>query len=152
MIVAETAKINAIGYEGVTVERFLARLEEAHIELVVDVRANPISRKPGFSKSTLRNNLARVGVDYVHFPILGIPSAIRKRFDDVDELLDYYDDCILTQPVVQDAAEEVARLCRERNATILCFEADPKKCHRSRLARYVERNFGLPWNFIRYDE
>lgn len=151
MIVAESSHINAIGYEGVSIDRFVTRLIAAHIELVVDVRANPISRKPGFSKSALQSRLALAGIRYVHFPILGIPSAIRKRFDDIDELLDYYDEHILTQPAVQDAAAEVAQLCREQNATILCFEADPRKCHRSRLARHIERNFKLPWNYISYD-
>ena len=150
MLVAESTRINAIGYEGATIERFLSCLKDNQIELVIDVRANPISRKRGFSKTALRANLASVGIDYVHFPILGIPSRIRKDYDDIYELLDYYDEHILTRPEVQEAAEQVAQLCRERTATIMCFEANPRLCHRSRLARYVERRFDLPWNFIEY--
>lgn len=150
MLVAESARINAIGYEGVTIERFLSCLKDNQIELVIDVRANPISRKRGFSKTALRTNLASVGIDYVHFSILGIPSRIRKGYDDIHELLDYYDEHILTRPEVQEAAKQVAQLCRDHTATIMCFEANPLLCHRSRLARYIEQRFDLPGNFIEY--
>lgn len=152
MLSTETARINAIGYEGVTIDRFLECLDENNIEMVIDVRANPISRKPGFSKSKLQTLLLEKGIKYVHFRELGIPSSIRHKYDDIYELLDYYDENILPQPACQKAARAVADLCRRYNATILCFEADPQQCHRSRLARYVELKFGVPWNFIRYDD
>jgi len=40
-----------IGYEGLNTDDFMALLFEHGIETVVDVRALPLSRKPGFSKS-----------------------------------------------------------------------------------------------------
>lgn len=42
-----------IGYEGCTLENYLNRLLRAGVTLLCDVRRNPLSRKYGFSKSTL---------------------------------------------------------------------------------------------------
>ena len=152
MLTAEaTAIIHAIGYEGVSIERFLSRICEEKIEMVIDVRANPISRKPGFSKTPLRTRLRLNGIKYEHFPKLGIPSYVRKQYDDIYELLDYYDSKILTLPATYDLAREVADICYTYNSVILCFEKDPKLCHRSRLARYIANEFGLSTDFITYE-
>ena len=142
------SKINAIGYEGDTIEQFLARLLQNEIELVIDVRANPSSMKSGFSKSDLPKHLSEVGIKYVHFSALGIPSHIRKEITGITELLDYYDNHILTVASVQKAAKQVSELCRQFNSTIMCFEANPLQCHRSRLAKYICKNYGLQINYI----
>ena len=54
-------KFCTIGYEGTTVGEFLAALQAAGVERVIDVRAVPNSRRPGFSKTPLRNALAEAG-------------------------------------------------------------------------------------------
>lgn len=150
MLQTRIATVNAIGYEGVTIERFLSCLKNNEIELIIDVRSNPISRKPGFSKTALQTCLSEIGIGYAHFRELGIPSSIRRQYDNIDELLDYYDEFILPQPACQEAARVVADLCFEYNAALLCFEADPTQCHRSRLARYLKFEFGLTRHFIYY--
>ena len=43
--------ITTIGYEDATVKRFLATLQDAQVELLVDVRALASSRRPGFAKT-----------------------------------------------------------------------------------------------------
>lgn len=47
-------RIYTIGYEGATVAEFLAALQSAGVARVIDVRAVPNSRRPGFSKTQLR--------------------------------------------------------------------------------------------------
>ena len=47
-------RIFTIGYEGTTVPEFIAALQKAGVERVIDVRALPLSRRPGFSKSPLK--------------------------------------------------------------------------------------------------
>src|SRR5215213_8895758 len=71
-------RIFTIGYEGATMGEFLAALQSAGVERVIDVRAVPNSRRPGFSKTPLRNALAEVGIDYVHLRALGTPAAGRE--------------------------------------------------------------------------
>ena len=69
--------IFTIGYEATTMAEFLAALKEAGVERVIDVRALPLSRRPGFSKSPLRATLAEAGIDYFHLKALGTPSEGR---------------------------------------------------------------------------
>src|SRR6478735_464274 len=71
-------KIFTIGYEGVTQAEFVAALRQAGVERVIDIRAVPNSRRPGFSKTPLKNALAEVGVDYFHLRALGTPAAGRE--------------------------------------------------------------------------
>ena len=54
-------KIFTIGYEATTVPEFLAALQQAGVERVIDVRAIPLSRKPGFSKNALKAGLDEAG-------------------------------------------------------------------------------------------
>ena len=50
-------RIFTIGYEGATVAEFLSALQRAGVERVIDIRAIANSRRPGFSKNSLRASL-----------------------------------------------------------------------------------------------
>ena len=67
-------RIFTIGYEGATVSEFIAALQQAGVTRVIDVRAIANSRRPGFSKTPLRNALAEADIDYVHLRALGTPA------------------------------------------------------------------------------
>ena len=56
----------------------IAALQAAGVEQVIDVRAVPLSRKPGFSKNVLAAGLKEAGIDYVHLKALGTPPAGRE--------------------------------------------------------------------------
>ena len=51
-------KLFTIGYEGTTMDEFITALQRAGVERVIDVRALPLSRRPGFSKTPLTGALA----------------------------------------------------------------------------------------------
>jgi uncharacterized protein (DUF488 family) len=55
-------KIYTIGYEATTMAEFLAALTRAGVERVIDVRALPLSRRPGFSKTSLAASLREAGI------------------------------------------------------------------------------------------
>src|SRR6478609_6265917 len=67
-------RIFTIGYEGTTVSEFIASLLAAGVGRVIDVRALPLSRRPGFSKTALRGALEEAGIEYVHLKALGTPA------------------------------------------------------------------------------
>ena len=69
--------IFTIGYEATTMDAFLAALKEAGVEQVIDVRALPLSRRPGFSKNSLAATLKDSGIGYVHLKALGTPKPGR---------------------------------------------------------------------------
>ncbi len=67
-------RIAGIGYEGGTVEDVVARLVEAGVDTVIDVRETPWSRKPGLSKTKLRAFLEAAGIEYRHMRAAGNPK------------------------------------------------------------------------------
>ncbi|RIX31584.1 DUF488 domain-containing protein [Sphingomonas edaphi] len=131
-------RIFTIGYEAATMDEFLRALTEAGVERVIDVRALPLSRRPSFSKTPLRNALAEAGIDYVHFKALGTPAegreAARKgRHSDLKRI--YAGQLDLPEAVV--AAAQMRELAAEKPSALLCFEREPAGCHRSLLLKAV---------------
>jgi uncharacterized protein (DUF488 family) len=131
-------KLFTIGYEGATMEEFLGALKSAGVERLIDVRALPLSRRPGFSKTPLKNALAELGIDYVHLRPLGTPAEGRTaaragRKADLERI--YTGQLELPEAMV--AAEEMKRLAEDRPSALLCFERDPACCHRTLLWQSV---------------
>ena len=131
-------KLFTIGYEGATMDEFLGALRGAGVERLIDVRALPLSRRPGFSKTPFRNALAEVGIDYVHLRALGTPADGRAaaRAGQKAELERIYAGQ-LELPEAMVAAEEMKRLAAEKPSALLCFERDPACCHRTLLWQSV---------------
>jgi len=131
-------RIFTIGYEGATVAEFLAALQKAGVVRVIDIRAVPNSRRPGFSKTPLRNALAEAGIDYVHLRALGTPADGRAaaRAGRKDELKRIY----AGQLELPEAIAETGKmldLSREKPSALLCYERDPAACHRTLLLEAV---------------
>jgi len=129
-------KLFTIGYEATTMGEFLDALTKAGVERVIDVRAVPNSRRPGFSKTPLRNALAEVGIDYVHLRALGTPSDGRTaaragRHEDLKRI--YAAQLDLPEAIV--AAGQMRDLAAEKPSALLCYERDPAGCHRTLLWR-----------------
>ncbi len=127
-------KIYTIGYEATTIADFLAALTRAGVKRVIDVRALPLSRRPGFSKSILAATLREAGIDYVHLKALGTPKRGRDaaKKGDVVTLRAVYDDQ-LALPEAQAAAAQMRALAAELPSALLCYERDPCHCHRTLL-------------------
>jgi uncharacterized protein (DUF488 family) len=131
-------RIFTIGYEGTTVGEFLTALAEAGVKRVIDVRAVPNSRRPGFSKTPLRNALAEAGIDYVHLRALGTPAdgraAVRAgRHDDLVRI--YAGQLELPEAIAEGA--QMLELAGEEPSALLCYERDPAGCHRTLLLSAV---------------
>ena len=127
-------RIFTIGYEGATQDEFVAALVKAGVERVIDVRAVPMSRKPGFSKNVLAAALKEAGIDYVHLKALGTPpegreAARKHRFDVMERI--YADQLETPEAAVQSA--QLIALAEEKPSALLCFERDPSHCHRTPL-------------------
>lgn len=127
-------KIFSIGYEAATMAEFLEALQNAGVEQVIDVRALPLSRRPGFSKTILAASLRDAGIGYVHLKALGTPKRGRDaaKKGDVATLTAVYDDQ-LALPEAQAQAAQMRALAAERPSALLCFERNPEHCHRTLL-------------------
>jgi len=131
-------RIFTIGYEATTMGEFIAALTEARVARVIDVRALPLSRRPGFSKTPLKGALAEAGIDYVHLRALGTPAAGREaarkgRHAELERI--YAGQLELPEAIAQGA--QMIALAKERASALLCYERDPAGCHRSLLLSAV---------------
>ena len=131
-------RIFTIGYEGTTVNEFIAALKSAGVERVIDVRALPLSRRPGFSKSPLRAALEQENIEYIHLKALGTPAEGRTaaragRHDDLERI--YAGQLELPEALAQSA--QMLELAREKPTALLCMERDPVHCHRTLLIQAV---------------
>jgi uncharacterized protein (DUF488 family) len=127
-------RIFTIGYEAATLGEFIEALKQAGVVRVIDVRAVPNSRRPGFSKTPLRGALAEEGIDYVHLRALGTPADGRAaaragRHDELKRI--YAGQLELPEAIAQGA--QMLDLANEKPSALLCYERDPGGCHRSLL-------------------
>jgi len=129
-------RIFTIGYEGATVAEFIAALKRAGVERLIDVRAVPNSRRPGFSKTPLRNALAEEGIEYVHLRALGTPADGRAaaRAGRLEDLKRIYAGQLELPEAMAEAAQLVA-LASEKPSALLCYEREPAGCHRTLLLK-----------------
>jgi uncharacterized protein (DUF488 family) len=123
--------VYTIGYEGTDIERFVKTLNAVGVETVADVRAVPRSRKKGFSKNTLRENLENAGIEYLPVQELGDPKDGREaaKVGDFDRFRMIYS-AHADLPESVAAIEQLAKVSDEKVVCLLCFERDPKTCHR----------------------
>lgn len=134
-------RIFTIGYEGATVDEFLTALKTAGVERLIDVRALPLSRRPGFSKTPLRGALEEVGIDYVHLKALGTPAdgrAAARAGRHADMARIYAGQLELPEAMAQGA--QMLELAGEKPSALLCFEREPAHCHRTLLLDAIAPN------------
>ena len=131
-----------IGYEQTTLDAFTAALQTAQVEVLADVRALPLSRRPGFSKTALAGAMRDAGIEYRHFKALGTPAEgrVAARAGRHDDLKRIYAGQ-LELPEALAAAAELADLASDRRVALLCYERDASVCHRSLLHEAMLSNF-----------
>jgi hypothetical protein len=140
----KAAAVSTIGYEGRTLESYLNELLRSGVTLLCDVRRNPISRKYGFSKSTLEKGCEGVGIRYEHVPELGIASDQRQGLEtqaDYDALFAEYERDSL--PLQGAALAKIRAWIRAgERVALTCYERMPSQCHRHCVAEALEREHG----------
>jgi uncharacterized protein (DUF488 family) len=127
-------QVYTLGYEGAAIERFVATLLSAGVATVADVRALPLSRKRGFSKKALAARLGRAGIKYLHFGSLGTPKAGREaaKAGRLAAFRQIYRQHLRTTDA-QAALAELGKLARTEPTCLMCFERDPRACHRAMI-------------------
>ena len=119
-------RIFTIGYEGTTVAEFIAALKQAGVERVIDVRALPLSRRPGFSKTPCgtrspkrASNMSTCGRSGT--PADGRAAARAGRHEDLSRI--YAGQLELPEAIAQ--AAQMLELAGEKPSALLCFEREP---------------------------
>jgi uncharacterized protein (DUF488 family) len=131
-------EIFTIGYEGMTIKDFVQCLLRWKVNVVADVRLNPISRKPFFSKAALIRELASNGIDYMHFKELGAPQSLRTALISTGDYPKFMLEYRKYAAIKVGALNNLLSLVKSKKTALMCLEKDPEKCHRSMIAKMVK--------------
>jgi uncharacterized protein (DUF488 family) len=126
------------GYEGRVQDELLDRLAAAGVGVLLDVRAVPMSRKPGFSKRMLAASAEARGLRYVHLQPLGTPKPGRDaaRAGHAAEMERIFAAHMETE-AAQLALAGARDIVQAAPTCLLCFERDPHLCHRRIVADMI---------------
>lgn len=129
-------EIWTIGHWNHTEENFTSLLASQGIELLVDVRSVPGSRRSSqYGKEALSAWLPEAGVQYTHMPLLGG----RRTKQDVDPLINSgwenksfksYADYTLSLDY-KSGIHYLEALAQAQRVAYMCGEPMPWRCHRS---------------------
>ncbi len=122
-------RIYTIGHSNHKWETFAHLLIQQGVELLVDIRSNPVSRFAPFANiRKLPSLLEEISVGYEFMGrALGGKPADRSLYD-ANGKPDYHK--MRQRDEFQEAIDRLARMASRRRTAILCSEEDPSQCHR----------------------
>lgn len=127
--------IFTLGYQLRSLDEFIAELQAAAVDVLVDVRETPWSQRRDYTKAKLTSALAEEGIEYVHARFAGNPKAIRNAAGSHQDCLEMYTDHLRGSPHVITALDDLIqeRLANGQRLCFTCYERHPEDCHRSIL-------------------
>ncbi|MGE0060266.1 MAG: DUF488 family protein [Dehalococcoidia bacterium] len=129
--------VYTIGHSNTPVQALLDQLTAAGIEIVVDIRRFPSSRRnPQFNATSLAASLRGAGIEYQHAEALGgrrepLPDSPNRAIAS-DQLRGYVD--YSATPEFEAAEQQLLATADQRRTAVMCAEAQPDDCHRFLLA------------------
>ena len=133
----EMADFFTCGYTGRKFDELLQSLQSAGVQCLIDIRQHAVSMyRPELSKKNLARELEANGIQYLHFPELGVPRDVRAnaiKAGTRDPIWEWYDEYVVgllnLNTFLNFANHPVA---------LMCVETDPTECHRHRLSIALE--------------
>ena len=137
--------VHTIGHSTRSIENFLALLKKHGIEVLIDVRRWPSSRRyPQFGRKALEGSLNRDAIQYIWRGDLGgfrKPSADSENTAWKVGTFRAYADFMLSSEF-ERVMQEMKELAEDKRIAIMCAEAVPWRCHRQLLAdAFLIRDF-----------
>lgn len=131
--------ILTIGHSTHTIDEFIRMLQARDVEIVVDVRSSPHSKRfPQYSRETLQTSLKQHGIRYLFLGReLGARRTERECY--VAGKAEY--ERIAKLPVFAEGISRVLTGAAEYRIVLMCAEHDPLTCHRTVLVcRYLKKH------------
>lgn len=138
LVAEQSTVIHTVGYEKTEIGNYVRTLTEAGIELLVDVRERPLSRKRGFSKNKLKEAVQAAGMSYLHVQQLGDPKPGRDaaRSGNHSLFVEIFSDH-MALPETIAAVDDLAQKIAGKKVCLTCFERDHLCCHRTIVAEHL---------------
>jgi uncharacterized protein (DUF488 family) len=148
--------IFTIGVYGTDLDRFLAALREAKVDLLLDVRQRRGVRGAQYAwanAARLEKALREAGIGYQHLAELAPTTAMREAQYAFDEkqgigkrnrtvLAPVYIE-LYTEQILEPAdLDPLVRFVGRSRAALFCVERDAAACHRSLIAARIARDYG----------
>ena len=134
-------RIWTVGHSTRSGEEFVQILLAQGVEVLVDVRTYPSSRRyPQFNRDALRESLRDAGIDYKHEPRLGGRRKARPDSHNSawrNEQFRGYADHMETEEF-KNGVRELLELASSKRVAIMCAEAVWWRCHRSLISDYLK--------------
>lgn len=127
-------EIFTIGYESLRPALLVDLLKRSRVEVLLDVRALPVSRKPGFAKNALAELLTSNGIEYRHVPEFGCPREVRHAYRESGDWVRYTREFMRFLKTRENELGEFAEFISARRSCLLCLEEDFNLCHRKYVA------------------
>ena len=136
--------IYTIGHSTRTLDELIALLKAHEIELLVDIRSFPMSRRlPHFNREALQKELQDAGIEYLWMKELGgRRGKILQESPNValrNDSFRNYADYMLT-PQFQQAIAGLLKQAAAKRVAIMCAEALYFRCHRMLVSDYLSAN------------
>ena len=146
MITNEQKTIWTIGHSTHSLEEFVAMLYYFNIELVVDIRSFPGSRKfPRFNKEMLEVSLPQNNIQYTHLKKLGGRRKVKPNSKNTSwrhAAFRGYADYMGTDSFAE-GIKELTKIAQQERTAYMCSEAVWWRCHRSMVSDYLKAD---GWN------
>jgi uncharacterized protein (DUF488 family) len=152
-------RVVTVGVYGFTVDRFLAALRDARVDVLLDVRQRRGVRGPEYAwanSQRLQRALADAGIAYRHLKELAPTTAMRQAQYAADaakgegkrtrtELSDVYRRAYLEQILdPADLDELLGDYDETVTGALMCVEGDARACHRGLIAERLAAEYGVP--------
>ena len=136
-------EICTIGFTQTTAERFFARLADAGVERLLDVRLNNSSQLAGFAKAKDLPYFLHelVGATYEHQPLLAPTQALLDDYKKHKGDWASYERDFLALMTDRRIHEVLRPAEFERRTALLCSEATAEHCHRRLVCEFLAQRW-----------
>lgn len=134
-------QIWTIGHSTRSLEAFIEILQSFRIDMVVDIRTLPGSRKfPHFNKENLENSLSSAGISYRHLKTLGgrrkpRPDSVNTGWENMS--FRAYADYMGTAEF-SEGIDQLTRYAQDQRVAYMCAEAVWWRCHRALVSDWLK--------------
>jgi uncharacterized protein (DUF488 family) len=137
----QNKEIWTIGHSTHTLDVFITMLKSFRIEVLIDIRSFPGSRKfPHFNKETLEITLPQNNLEYIHIENLGGRRKVNPNSKNISwrhPAFRGYADFMETE-VFKEGIKELEQTASKRRTAYMCSEAVWWRCHRSMVSDYLK--------------